>query len=765
MRGYRAVAPATGAVLLGGFVTVMLVRPGGPSVVDVVDDVGTCVAGLLAAAALGVRAQRSAGIARRSWAMLAAGALFASLGDLLWAYYELVQGRETPFPSLADASYLLFPVFTGLGLLTHPQNPRSRQATLRLVSDGVLVASSLFALSWATALGVVAGAGADSSVGFAVALAYPVTDVILLTIIVLVITRSSLAGQTSLILTGAALACMTLADSAFAYLSSTGSYGTGNVLDSGFVAAYLLLAVAACIGTAAPAGPTEPSSPPPLWAMTVPYVLCAAGVATSVGPLVHRVDTVPLATAGILIASLVSRQLLTILDNRRLLAAVAQREQQLHHQAFHDDLTGLANRALFTDRLAHALTLPRAAGADAMAVLFLDLDDFKVINDSLGHHVGDGLLVRVAERLRAAVRECDTVARLGGDEFAVLLEASTCPQEIAGRIVASFGQPFVMGTHTLPVRASFGLATVASTDARPTAADLLKRADIAMYAAKHAGNGQLRVFTPDLAEVTDDEFDLRDALTTAIRQGTLHVAYQPIFETRTRRLLGVEALIRWHLDGTTISPDVFLPVARRLGLITNVDHLLLHDALAQLAQWRRMPGCSTLTCAVNTNEELLDNPDMVTLYTQALADHGLPPDALVVELPESHLNDSPDLAATVAQLRATGIKVALDDFGTHGSSLSRLHRVPVDTVKLDRDFLTTSPGAALDPDWLGSIIDLAHSLDMRVIAEGVETPDQLTTLATLGCDAVQGFLLGKPVPAEQIPLPQPVSRPLPHHVS
>jgi diguanylate cyclase (GGDEF)-like protein len=762
MRGYRAAPPATGAVLLGGFVAVMLARPGGPSVVDVVDDVGTCVAGLLAAAALGVRARRCAGIARRSWTLLAAGALFASLGDLLWAYYELVQGRGTPFPSLADASYLLFPVFTGLGLLTHPRNPRSRQATLRLVSDGVLVAGSLFALSWATALGVVAGAGADSSLGFAVALAYPVTDVILLTIIVLVITRSSLAGQTSLILTGAALACMTLADSAFAYLSSTGNYATGNVLDSGFVAAYLLLAIAACTGTAAPAGPTEPSSPPPLWAMTVPYVLCAVGVAVSVGPLVHKADTVPLTTAGILIASLLSRQLLTILDNRRLLAAVAHREQQLHHQAFHDDLTGLANRALFTDRLAHALTLPRDAGP--MAVLFLDLDDFKVINDSLGHHVGDALLVRVAERLRAAVRECDTVARLGGDEFAVLLEASTRPQEIAGRIVASFGQPFVLGSHTLPVRASFGLATVAGTDARPKVADLLKRADIAMYAAKHAGKGQLRVFTPDLAEVTDDEFDLRDALMTAIRQGTLDVAYQPIFETRTRRLLGVEALIRWHLDGTTISPDVFLPVARRLGLITDVDHLVLHQAMAQLARWRRLPGCSTLTCAVNTNEELLDSPDMVTLYTQALADHGLPPDALVVELPESHLSDSPALAATVAQLRATGIKVALDDFGTHGSSLSRLHRVPVDTVKLDRDFLTPSPGASIDTDWLGSIIDLAHSLNMRVIAEGVETPDQLTTLATLGCDAVQGFLLGKPVPAEQMPLPEPASRSLPHRV-
>lgn len=751
MWGHKAAVPVGGAVLLGAFVTVMQVRPGGESVVTQVDDLGTCLAGMVAATALGVRARKCTAAARRSWALLAAGSLCAGLGDLLWAYYELVAHRATPFPSLADASYLLFPVFTGLGLLAYPLGRRSRQATLRLVTDGVLVASSLFALSWDTALGAVAGKGGDSAFAFGVALAYPVTDVVLLTITVLVITSTSVKGQRSLILTGTALASLTVADSAFGYLSTTGTYATGNLLDTGFVTAYLLLAAAAYYGEASSGDTRQRPTAPPVWAVTVPYLLCAGGVAASVGPLVRRAQTVPLVTAGILIASLFARQLFTIMDNRRLLAAVGDREQQLRHQAFHDELTGLANRALFTDRLAHALTL-HARDRRPVAVLFLDLDDFKVVNDSLGHAVGDDVLASVAHRLRAVLGDADAIARLGGDEFAVLVEGVRSPMEIADRVVASFAEPFVVGGHTLPVRASVGLALVDGCGPHRDAGELLKRADLAMYEAKRAGKAQAVVFSPGLADITNSEFDLRDALARTIADGAIEVAYQPVFQTATRRLLGVEALARWQLHGMPISPDVFLPVVRRLGLIVDLDQQVLNQALTQLARWRQMPGCADLTCAVNTNEELLDSADVITLYTDALARHGLPPEALVVELPESHLSDSSELASIVAGLRATGIRLALDDFGTHGSSLSRLHRVRVDTVKLDRDFLRPSATRAMDPEWLGSIIELAHGLDMRVIAEGVETVDQLETLAALGCDAVQGFLLGRPVSADRVPL-------------
>jgi diguanylate cyclase (GGDEF)-like protein len=756
MQGRRAVVPAAAGLVLAGFVAVMVLHPGGTTVVTWVDDLGTAGTGLVGAAALGLRAAHSGPRSRTGWALLAAGTFFAAVGDLIWAHDELIVGRQTPFPSIADASYLMFPVFTGAGLLLRPVRSRAPRPALRLLIDGALVAGSLFALSWVTALGAVARVGADGPLALAVALAYPITDVMLLTITVLVITRSRLRGQPDLLLTGLALASLTIADSAFAYLSANGSYATGTVLDSGFVAAYLLLGLAAYVAPAAPQVPDDDPAPLPGWAVAVPYVLCAAGVVAAASSLVTRNHLVPLATAGLLVGSLVARQLLTIIDNRRLLADLAEREGRLQHQSLHDDLTGLANRALFSDRLAHALTLaPR--DQRTIAVLFLDLDDFKLVNESLGHSVGDALLVRVAERLRATLRESDTVARLGGDEFAVLVEDSPCPADTAERIAEAFAQPFVLAGHTLPLRVSIGLAVVEGGGHRLGAEELLKRADLAMYSAKHRGKGRFVVFTPDLARVAADEFDIRDALAAAISLGEVEVAYQPILRAHDRGLLGFEALARWSLNGSPISPEVFLPVARRLGLIAELDELVLGKALTQLAAWRRRPGCADLTCSVNADESLLDAGRALALYTQALRLHGLPASALVVELPESHLSDSPDLAATVAELRSSGIAVALDDFGTQGSSLSRLHRVRVDSVKLDRDFLRPGASAGVDQAWLGGVIDLAHRLGMRVVAEGVETPQQLRMLDDLGCDAVQGFLLGRPVPADAVTLASPVA--------
>jgi EAL domain-containing protein (putative c-di-GMP-specific phosphodiesterase class I) len=356
--------------------------------------------------------------------------------------------------------------------------------------------------------------------------------------------------------------------------------------------------------------------------------------------------------------------------------------------------------------------------------------------------------------------------RLGGDEFAILVEDSDAPAETAARISQSLGQPFVLDGSTVPVRASLGLAIVDGAVHQLGAQELLRRAELAVHSAKMRGRGRYVVFTPDLARVAADEFDIRDALAAAIAGGNVDVAYQPILAPWNRQLIGFEALARWQLHGTPIAPDVFLPVARRLGLIAELDELVLAKALAQLARWRAMPGCGDLTCAVNADESLLDRGRAVALYTEALHQHGLLPQALVVELPENNLSDSPDLAATVAELRAAGIRVALDDFGTHGSSLSRLHRVPVDTVKLDRDFLRPGADAEVDEAWLGGVIELAHRLGLWVVAEGVETEQQLRTLQGLGCDAVQGFLLGRPVPASQIrlagtPLTGPAVLPLP----
>lgn len=756
MQARHAVMAAVGwTVTVAGFAAVMVVHPGGDGVTSyatVVDGVGTSVAGLGAAAMLAWRGHRCTGSVRWSWWLLAMGVFGAGLGDTIWSGYALVARSECPFPSVADAAYLTFPVLTGAGLLTYQADRRSGALTVRPFFDGVLVSTSLFALTWVTALGAVVRGGADSRFAFAISLAYPVTDLVLLTVTVLILARGNARGQISLRLIGVALVVMTLGDMAFTYIEALGTYGPGSPFDTAFLAAYLLMALAAAAGSPPPRELAESLAPPSRWATSLPYLMFAVGLAVSVGPMVHRVNPVQLATAVTLAATLLVRQMLTITDNRRLLAAVAERERRLHHQAFHDDLTGLANRALFADRLDHALAV-HAPDRRSLAVLFLDLDDFKVVNDSLGHDAGDALLVRVAERLRAAAAATDTVARLGGDEFALLVEDSLAPVEAATRVSEAFAQPFVVHGQPMRVAASLGVATTDVADGWPVAPELLKQADMAMYAAKRGGRGDFVFFTPVLSEASDREFDIRDSLARSIAAAEIGVAFQPILDTITGRVLGFEALARWTRHGTPVPPDVFLPVARRLGLIVELDLLVLNRALTELARWRATPSGRELTCAVNANESLLEVPDAAGIYADALRRHGLPTSALVVELPERHLSDSATLVSTVAGLRQQGIAVALDDFGTHDSSLARLHRIRVDTVKLDRDFLVPGPDGTIDEGWLGGVIDLAHRLGTRVVAEGLETVEQLQVLRRLACDAVQGYLLGRPVPAPEVRLP------------
>jgi diguanylate cyclase (GGDEF)-like protein len=757
------VASAVAGLVLAGFVVAMATGVGGGTVTLWVDDLTTPATGLAGAIALAVRAGRDRS-ARLSWALLAVAALAVSTGDVLWGYDELIRHNASPFPSVADAAYLLFPVFAVPGLLFLPAPDRSTPMTLRMLVDGLLVAGSLFAVSWLTTLGAVVRAGADSPFALAVSLAYPVTDVIVLTVTVLVVSRSGVRHRPALVLVALSMTMNTVGDSLFAYFAARGT-GYPPTLDAWYVAAYVLLALAGVVGHPPDRGPhgrRPVPSGPGLW---LPYAICALGVVASAMSLIDRSRLVPLAAAGALVAGLVVRQLLTIVDNHALLADLAEREERLQHQASHDDLTGLANRARFAGLLAHALTqqaqqaqqTPQAQWHRRLAVLFVDLDDFKLVNDSLGHGVGDALLVHVAERLRGTVRPSDTVARLGGDEFAVLLEDVPAPVEAAARLAEAFQTPFVIGQHSLPVRASVGLAVVDVGDPRVGADELLRRADAAMYAAKRRGKGRFIVFSPDLAQVAVDEFDLRDALVAAVAERAIDVAYQPILRTCDRRLLGFEALARWQVHGSAVSPEIFLPVARRLGLIGALDEIVLDQALARLARWRAQPGCAALTCAVNADEALFGGGRAVEVYLAALARHGLPPSALVVELPESHLSDSAELVATISRLREAGIAVALDDFGTHGSSLSRLHRIQVDAVKLDRDFLRPGPSGDLDRAWLGGVVELAHRLGIRVVAEGVETMDQLWLLESLGCDAVQGFLLGRPLPADQVRPPRPAA--------
>jgi diguanylate cyclase (GGDEF)-like protein/PAS domain S-box-containing protein len=427
-------------------------------------------------------------------------------------------------------------------------------------------------------------------------------------------------------------------------------------------------------------------------------------------------------------------------------------EQELNHQAFHDSLTGLANRALFVDRVAHALDrAERQTGP--VAVLFLDIDDFKMVNDSLGHPAGDELLVTVADRLKASTRPGDTVARFGGDEFALLLESGDMPeaaQAVAGRVAEALKAPIRIGTADVSVRASIGIALGQPPVDGPDG--LLRDADLAMYMAKRNGKGRFEMFRPAMHEEAVRRLEVAADLRRAIEGAQLEVFYQPIVDVHTATAIGAEALVRWHHPTRgLVAPVEFIPVAESTGLIVPLGRWVLAEACRQAQSWRRSGLVDdAFYISVNLSARQLQDPELLDDVAEALRDSGLPAGAVVLEVTESAVMEDLDTAVSRLQaLKDLGLRLAVDDFGTGYSSLSYLRNLPVDVVKIDKSFvdrITLDPeGAAM----VRSVIDLSSALGLTSIAEGVEQDDQLSLLDELGCDNVQGYLFAKPMPSVQ----------------
>jgi diguanylate cyclase (GGDEF)-like protein/PAS domain S-box-containing protein len=418
-------------------------------------------------------------------------------------------------------------------------------------------------------------------------------------------------------------------------------------------------------------------------------------------------------------------------------------EDQLAHQAFHDPVTGLANRALFADRVQHALA--RAAREQSvLGVIFIDLDDFKTINDSLGHASGDAVLQEVAHRLGRAVRPTDTVARFGGDEFAVLVEEVESSQEaadVAERILQELNAPIDMSQKELYVGASLGLCLAGADGCG--ADDLLRNADVAMYMAKRERKGSYRVFEPDMHREVLERLELRADLQRALDTGQLEVHYQPVIRLSESTVYGFEALLRWHHPTRgSIPPTQFIPLAEDSGLIVPIGRWTLTQSCRQGALLHaRFPAEPRLTISVNLSVKQLQSDTIVDDVRRALLTTGMPAEALVLEITESVMMADMDLAVKrLNALKALGVKLAMDDFGTGYSSLSYLSRLPVDILKMDRSFLTSGDSVAGLP---AAIVALGESLDLDVVAEGIEQPNQATLLRDLGCDLGQGFLFAR----------------------
>jgi diguanylate cyclase (GGDEF)-like protein len=438
---------------------------------------------------------------------------------------------------------------------------------------------------------------------------------------------------------------------------------------------------------------------------------------------------------------------------RALEDAASQRaalEEELRRQALTDPLTGLANRTLFKDRVEHALNR-RRQNDKSVAVAFLDLDDFKTINDSLGHPAGDELLVTVARRIKESVRTSDTAARLGGDEFAVLLEDVEDVAVPAQRILHALASPIELEGKPVTVHGSVGIALHKPGQ---TAADLLRNADVAMYGAKGEGKSRFKAFDQTMHSAAVERFENKNELLGAIAKDEFLLHYQPIMDLTTNKTIAVEALVRWdHPQRGMVSPGDFIPLAEETGAIAAIGRWVLDNACAQIAAWRRSPDWRDLRLCVNVSPSQLSDPGLVTDVSRALAQAGLPTEALVLEITENaFLLSDHLLATTVGDLAALGVVIALDDFGSGYSSLGYLSKLPIGILKIDRSFVDGIDQGPEEAAVAQAIIRLGHALGLEIIAEGIETREELAELQRRGCQVGQGFLLARPAPA-QVALP------------
>jgi diguanylate cyclase (GGDEF)-like protein len=668
---------------------------------------------------------------RAGWtAMAVALALFAA-GNLVWTTY--VQFMDpVPFPSLQDALFLPFyPIaYVGIFLLARDALPRRGSSAVWL--DGIIAALGVAALGAVTIIATIDRENTGDRGDIVTNFAYPVGALVLVTILVAVFAVQGWRPGRGWWALGGGLALFAVADSVYSVQALEGTYVTGSVLDSLWMIGTLFMATAAWQTT--PADSTEARRTGPV---IVPGMMLMSSLCIVVFATFHEVLPlgVILATCTLMLAIIrmgfAFRQLQTLAESKR--------------EARTDELTGLPNRRLFYETLRNSLE--PASGGQHLAVLMIDLDRFKEINDSLGHHVGDEVLRQLGPRLARVVDGHGTVARLGGDEFGLLLSPllnDSQATEVAERVRDDLRRSFLLDNITLHVDASIGIAI--APDHGDAADTLLQRADVAMYEAKR-NHEPWQVYSAFRDRHTRDRLELMEDVRDAIGRSELVLFYQPKLDVASGIITGVEALVRWqHPTRGLLTPDRFLSLFEQSGMMGPLAMSTLELAMIQQAEWAR--DGIRISMAVNLSAANLADEQLPEKVNDVFERLDVDPANVVLEITEDSLMVDAELSLQVLErLHAGGVQLSVDDYGTGFSSLAYLRDLPVNELKLDRAFLA----AAADDDRavaiIRSTIDLAHALKLRIVAEGVETPANLELISQLGCDTAQGYLLGRPAPA------------------
>jgi diguanylate cyclase (GGDEF)-like protein len=669
------------------------------------------------------------------------------------------------------------------GLLAMVRTPAGHISHVRGAVEGLFIATGCLLLSWSLIGSMIASSEA-ATLGQVVNLAYPVLDAVALAAVLFVALRRGGDPLAGLGLLGLGIVCVAGSDSAFWYLSAHSSVAGATPLDTGWVAGFALIALAARERNAASRWQRRIAHS--RWTPVLPALPAVAGMAIVLVGAVARGSVESETTLLALLAALVAlgagllvivswenRALIDNLERRVRERTVAALEEQLRQQAFHDPLTGLANRALLSDRATQAFARSRRTGK-LVAAMVLDFDAFKLINDRLGHYAGDLLLRSAAQRLQAAVRPQDTVARIGGDEFVVLVDGVADAEDalaLAQRIHEAMHPPFELGESRQTITASIGVAVDRS--ANTSFEQLLSDADVAMYAVKSGGRDAVQLFQTSMHERARERLQLHSELRDALARDELWLLYQPEFDNNAKRLIGFEALLRWNNpERGLMQPEHFIPLAEETGLIVPIGRWVLEQSLREAAGWGaaaqngagqqrtgehgaagRQAGeyGAQLTISVNVSGVQLKAPSLVDDVRCAIEQSGIDPARVVLEITESSLvESSPRMVEVLHSLKALGVRIAIDDFGTGYASISYLQSMPVDILKVDKSFVSASEQGKRGRELLGAIVNIGRVLSLTTVAEGVEQPDQLSTVKQAGCDLVQGHLLSHPLPREEV---------------